>query len=101
MAGTAFATNPVNQKTEASKAVVSVLKEELKFPEFAKEDNSECCVLVRLIINNDGTFKVDCANSTSPDLKKHVTQAIEQIDKKDLARFAGQTFSYKINFKLI
>jgi hypothetical protein len=101
MMGTAFATNPVNKKIEASKAVVSILKQELKYPKLSKDDKSDCCVLVRLIINKDGSFTVDCANSTNPELKKHVTQAIEKIDKKDLVRFAGQQFNYKINFKLI
>ncbi len=99
--GTAFAVNPVPPKAEASKAVAKLLKQELKYPKFAKELNYQCCVLVRIIIEKDGSFSVDCVNCTSKTMKAHVTHAINQISKKELAKFAGQTFNFKINYKLI
>lgn len=99
--GTAFAVNPVPPKAEASKAVAKLLKQELVYPKFAKEQMFECCVLVRLIVEKDGSFTVDCINCTSETMKAHVTHAINQINKKELAKFAGQEFSFKINYKLI
>lgn len=99
--GTAFASTPVTLPNDASKAVSSLLKQELKYPKFAKDEKFECCVLVRLIINKDGSFKVDCINCTSPTMKEHVTNAIEKISKKELAKYAGMQICYKINFKLI
>lgn len=99
--GTAFAVTPVTPKATTSKVIANLLKEELKYPKFAREGNFECCVLVRLTINDDGSFSVECVNCTSKEMKFHVKKAIEQISKKELAKYAGQTFSYKINFKLI
>ena len=101
IAGTAFATNPVKQNNDASDVVAKLLKQELKYPKFAREVGNECCVLVRIIINDDGSFKVDCANCPNLSLKTHVINAIENISKEELKKYAGQQFSYKINFKLI
>jgi len=100
-AGTAFATTPLKLNNDASKAVSSILKQELKYPKFAKEDNFECCVLVRLIINDDGSFTVDCVNCTNTTMKTHVTNAIEKISSKDLAKYAGQQINFKLDYKLI
>jgi len=101
IAGTAFANQPVKNNSEASQAVATLLKQELKYPKFAKDEKFECCVLVRLIINDDGSFKVDCANCTNQLLKTHVTKAIENISKEELKKYSGQQFSYRINFRLI
>ncbi|HJN05754.1 MAG TPA: hypothetical protein QF480_03990, partial [Bacteroidales bacterium] len=101
LTGTAFAANPVTKTNNASKEVSTLLKQELKYPKFAKDSKFECCVLVRLTINKDGTFKVDCINCTSPIMKAHVTKAIEKISRKELARYAGMQICYKINYKLI
>ena len=101
IAGTAFATTPVKQNNEASKAIATLLKQELKYPKVAREEGNECCMLVRIIVNNDGSFTVDCANCTNPLLKTHVTKAIENISKEEFSKYAGQQFSYKLNFKLI
>ncbi len=101
LVGTAFAATPVTPNNEAKNAVSSLLKQELKYPKFAKDDKFECCVLVRLTINKDGSFKVDCVNCTSPTMKAHVTSAIEKISSKELARYAGQQICYKLSYKLI
>ncbi len=100
-AGTAFATTPVKKSNDASNAVAKLLKQELKYPNLERAAGTECCVLVRIIINDDGSFKVDCANCTNSSMKTHVTEAIERISKEELKKYAGQEFSYKINFKLV
>ncbi len=101
LTGTAFAASPVTPNNEAKKAVSTLLKHELKYPKFAKDDKFECCVLVRLTINKDGSFIVDCVNCPNNTMKAHVTSALEKISSKELARFAGQQISYKLNYKLI
>jgi hypothetical protein len=101
VSGTAFANQPEKNNREASHAVVTLLKQELKYPKFARQEKSECCVLVRIIINKNGSFKVDCANCMNPSLKAHVTKAIENISKEELKKYSGQQLSYKINFRLI
>lgn len=99
--GTAFANQPKKLNSDASKAVAALLKQELKYPKFAKEEKFECCMFVRLVINDDGSFLVDCANCKSDLLKLHVTEAIENISKEELKKYTGQQFNIKINFKLI
>lgn len=107
ISGTAFAISPVptpraeTPKSEKSKLVAKLLQKELKYPKFAREEKFECCILVRITIEEDGSFTVDCANCTSTQMKAHVTKAIEQINTKEMAKFAGNQFSYKINFRLI
>lgn len=102
LTGTAFAVNPVTPpKAETSKVVANLLQQELKYPKFAKDINFECCVLVRLTIEKDGSIAVKFANSTSANMKSYVTKSIEQIDKKEFAKYAGQEFDFRINFKLI
>ena len=101
MSGTAFAINPVNLNSDASKAVASLLKQEIDYPKFAKEENFECCVLVRIIVADDGTFKADCVNCKCSKMKAHVSKTIENINKKEFSKYAGQEFSFKIDFKLI
>ncbi|NQU35852.1 MAG: hypothetical protein HQ521_21695 [Bacteroidetes bacterium] len=101
MAGTAFAINPVNQNTNASKAVASLLKQEIDYPKFAKEENFEYCVLVRIIISQDGTFKADCVNCNCSRMKAHVIKVIENINMKEFSKYAGKEFNFKIDFKLI
>jgi len=101
ISGTAFAVNPLTPKAETSKSVAKLLQKELKYPKFAREENFQCCVLVRLEIQEDGSFTVDCVNCTSKQMKHHVKKAIEQISKKELAKYAGQKFNFKINYKLI
>jgi len=101
LTGTAFANQPKSLNSEASKAIAELLKKELKYPKFAKEEKFECCLLVRLIIKEDGSFEVDCANCMNDNIKNHVTAAIEKISKEELKKYAGQEFNYKINFKLL
>ncbi len=101
LGGTAFALNPVNQKTDASKTVAKILQQEIEYPKSAKEDNFECFVLVKIIIEEDGTLTVNCINCTCPTMKAEVVSAIENINSKKLVDYAGQQFNYKLNFKLI
>jgi len=100
--GTAFASTPMKNNSEASEAISSLLKKELKYPKFAKEQKHyECYALIRIIINDNGSIKVDCINCSNSIMKSQITETIEKISKKELSEYAGQQYSYKINFKLI
>lgn len=101
-AGTAFASSPVKNNSEASEVISSLLKKELKYPKFAKEqNNTECCLLIRVIVKDNGSLKVDCVNCSFSRMKEQITEAVEEINTDALKVYAGQQFSYKINFKLI
>ncbi len=101
IAGTAFAGEPVPPlKAQATKAVAEFLQDELVYPAFASETNKECCVLVDLSIQDDGSFEVNGANAKYGCLKDHVVKAIEESKSEDLTKYAGQDVILKINFKL-
>ena len=97
----ASANEPVPASKAVSKSVANLIKSELEFPDFARESNFECCVLVRITIQSDGTFNVDCVNSMNLQLKNYVINQIEDIISEEHAVFAGQTVSMRVNFKCI
>jgi hypothetical protein len=97
----AFAIQPVQASKAVTKSVAELLKQKIDFPEFARIDDFNCCVLVRLTITEDGKFEVDCANCRDDRLEMYVKDTIERIDATDYAMYAGQTISLKINFRLI
>ena len=102
LAGTAFASKPVIASHEVSKSVAQQLKKEIKYPSFAVDQKVECCVVVRMLIQEDGTFEVVESNSMSKELEKHVIKTIEKMESsEDLKNFAGQNVLVKVNFVLL
>jgi hypothetical protein len=100
---TAFASEPV--PVPASKAVSSsvadFINDELHYPEFAIEDKFEGEVVLSVIIEDDGTFEVDAANSVNDDLKKHVIEIIENLEADQYNQYAGQRVLLKVKFDLL
>lgn len=101
LASTAFANEPVPASKAVAQSVAKLIQDELEYPEFAIKEKFECCVLVSLVIREDGTFDVDCANCVSDDMKEYVVEAIEKIDGAKFAMYAGQSVLLKVNFDLL
>ena len=101
VSGTAFAINPVNQKSNASEAVAKLLKQELKYPKYAQHEKYECFVLARISITDDGLLKVECINCPCPRMKIHLKKAIAEIGTEEFKKYAGQEFNFRLNFTLI
>ena len=103
IATAAFAAEPV--PVPASKAVAEsvadFIDDEMTYPEFAIEDKLEGEVVVRLIIEDDGTFEVDRANSVNDDLKEHVIAVIEKLEADQFNMYAGQSVLIKLKFDLL
>jgi hypothetical protein len=97
----ASANEPVPASKAVSKSVADLIKSELEFPDFARETDFYCCVLVRVTILPNGRFDVDCINCMNEQLKQYVIGEIESIVSEKHASFAGQTVSLKVNFKCI
>lgn len=97
----ALASQPVQASEAVSKSVAELLTKKIDYPDFARIDDFECCVLVRLTITEEGKFEVDCANCKDDRLEMYVKDNIEKIVSKDYAQYAGQSVALKINFKLI
>ncbi len=98
---TAFANEPVPASNAVSKTVAELLEDNLKFPEFARTENFDCCVLIRVVIQQDGSFKVDCVNCKDEQLKAHVIETVEKLVSEEHAYYAGQQVSIKVNFKFL
>jgi len=100
LVSTAFANEPVPASKAVHKSVAKVIQNELEYPDFAIDEKFECCVLVRIIIQEDGRFDVDCANCVSKQMKDYVTYEIEHMLSEEHAQYAGQTVLIKLKFDL-
>lgn len=98
---TISAKEPVPASAAVSQSIANLVQSEIDYPDFARTDNFECCVLMRLTIQEDGSFEIECANCKDERLKMYVKDAITKISSKEHAEFAGQTVAIKIMFKLI
>lgn len=100
LTATAFANEPVPASKAVAQSVAQNIQAELEYPEFAIEQKFECCVLVSIIIQEDGRYAVDCANCISDQMKKYVVYEIEHMKFEKHAKYAGQSILVKIKFDL-
>lgn len=98
---TAFANEPVPASKAVAKSVAKLIESELEYPEFAIKDKFECCVAVSVVIQDDGSFNVDCANCINDDMKEYVVETIENIVSEKYTQYAGQTVLLKVKFNLL
>jgi hypothetical protein len=101
VASTAFANEPVPASKAVSQSVAKLIQAELEYPEFAIKDKFECCVLVSLVIQDDGSFEVDCANCVNEDMKEYVVGEIENMYSEKFSAYSGQQVLIKVNFDLL
>ena len=97
---TAYANEPVPASKAVAQSVAKNIQQELEYPEFAIKDKFECCVMVSIIIQEDGRYDVDCINCVSSQVKKYVEYEIEHMKFKEHAKYAGQSVLVKIKFDL-
>ena len=103
MSTSALALEPVPDSKAVSRSVASYLEDNLEYPLFAKEKGLECCVVVEITIQQNGSFKVTGCNCVSKKMKEAVTESIENLHKKSdfFAPYAGQKVYLKIIFDLL
>jgi len=101
LVSSAFAAEPPIATEKAKKEVTKIIKKEVHYPQFAIEEKFQCCVAVSVVIKEDGTLEVDCANCIDPRMKDYVVSTIENSSSDKLKSFAGQNVQVKIYFKLI
>jgi len=98
---TAFASEPAPATKAASNSVVKYIQKNLDYPDFAIDDKFECCVVVSLTIQEDGTLDVNSSNSVDKDMQNYVVREIEDFQNDDFIQYAGQRVYLKINFDLL
>lgn len=76
----------------------NILKNEINYPEFAKETNTEGTVLVCFSINENGKISIKESNSDNESLRNYVINKLSNI----ILPFSGQSeedFNMKFVFK--
>ena len=101
LGSTAFASEAPDASKKARKEVTKIIKKEVKYPEFAKDDKFQCCVVVSVVIQEDGTMDVDCANCVDQRMKDYVVSTLENLKNEELKNYAGQNVLVRINFSLL
>lgn len=101
LSASVFAGEPVPASKAVAQSVTKLVQKKLHYPQFAIDKKLECCVMVSVIIDDDGSLRVDAANSVSKELKKYVVKQIEKISSDDYARYAGQSVLVKVKFNLL
>ena len=102
VATTAFS-NPhsATPSQQMRKEIKKQLKQNVKYPQFALDDKFECCILVSITVQNDGSLDVGCANCVSAEMKDYVVTTIESIQSDKLQNYSDQTMLLKIKFDII
>ena len=99
--GTVIANTPVPASKSAIKEVSKYLKEELTYPNFAFETNLEGSVVVSMLVQEDGSLKVEQANCKSCYMRNHVIKEINNLKNKNFEKYANQNVIVNIKFYLI
>ena len=97
-----FANEPVPASKAVAVSVANYIANEIEYPEFAVDEKLECTVVVKVTIQEDGTFAVDAANCINEQMRKHVIAAIDELDEKAeyYSQFAGMEVNLKLAFDL-
>jgi len=101
LVSSAFAGEAPLTSKEARKEITKIIKKEVKYPEFAIEEKFQCCVLVSVIIQEDGTMGVDCANCIDQRMKDYVVSTLEDLHSENLKNYAGQNVNVRITFSFL
>ena len=101
LSASVFAGEPVPASKAVAQSVAKNVQKKLNYPQFAIDKKLECCVMVSIVINDDGSLKVDAANSVDKNLKNYVVKQIEKISSADYTRYAGQTILVRVKFNLL
>ncbi|RLD40278.1 MAG: hypothetical protein DRI89_12345 [Bacteroidetes bacterium] len=101
LVSSAFAAEAPLASKKARKEVTKIIKKEVKYPEFAIEEKFQCCVVISVVIQEDGTMEVDCANCVDQRMKDYVVSTLEDLHSEKLKEYAGQNVQVRIKFSLL
>lgn len=101
IASSVQANEPVPASKIAAQSVAQTVENEIDYPVLSHGERIECCVMVSIIIQEDGSFIVDGANSSNKEMKNHVVDKLGKLKSDELARYSGQRVLLKVNFNLL
>ena len=102
LAANTFAATPFPAPKAVAVSIANYISNEIDYPEFAVKEKLECTVVVKLTVQEDGTFAVDAANCIDNRMRKHVIAAINELNEKAdyYSQFAGMEVNLKLEFDL-
>lgn len=97
---TAFANQPVPASKAVASSVANYIEDEMDYPEFAIKNKIEGDVVIRVVIDEDGTFEVTDANSHDKEMINYVVREVEKLDSDKFDKYSGQSVLVKLKFDL-
>lgn len=94
-----FAVTAVNA-SGTKKEVISKVKKEMTYPEFAINEKIEGDVWVAFRVDDEGNFQVYQANSANQELKELVIKKLEKITPPEIGAAKNELYQMKFSFKL-
>jgi hypothetical protein len=98
--GTLMANEPMMAPKAISSSVAELINEEISYPEFAINEKFQGDVVIKVVIEEDGTFEVTDANSHNNDMINYVIREVENLDTDNFEKYAGQAVLVKLTFDL-
>jgi hypothetical protein len=77
------------------------ISEQIKYPTFASEKQTEGIVFVKFSVNNDGTLAIAESNSLQEDLRTYVVDELTKLKVDTDAETMDKTYLWRFEFKLI
>jgi len=97
---TAFANQPVPASKAVASSIANYIEDEMDYPEFAIKEKFEGDVVIKVVIDEDGTFEVTDANSHDKDMINYVVREVEKLDSDKFDKYSGQSVLVKLKFDL-
>lgn len=91
----------VKGENPMSKSVTKIIKKEITYPEFAKEQKLEGVVLVSFSFNEDGTININTTNESNVLLKNYVVEKLQRISIGAIPTDLKEPYQVKFEFKYI
>ena len=91
----------VNANSIKPVSMDKMLKKEISYPDFAKQQKLDGTVLVSFSVNADGTISVNLTNDSNASLKDYVVEKLKQLKIIPSADNTDKTYNVKFDFKFI
>jgi len=92
-------TGKVSAKSIDPKEMDKILKKEISYPDFARQQKLEGIVLVNFSVNPDGTIAVNLTNQSDASLKDYVVSKLKQLRIIPSKGISEKTYNVKFNFR--
>lgn len=86
--------------TNLPENIDEILKKEISYPDFAKQQKLEGIVLVNFSVNSDGTISVNLTNESNASLRDYVVEKLKKMEILPSKNNINKTYNVKFDFEL-